>query len=68
MKGNYVGDKNPMFGKTQSDDFKENQRIKFLISNPGKNKTEETKRKMSESELPTHAIGDGMGFVSHHSH
>lgn len=49
MKGRFVGKKNPRFGKHQSEQFKEARRqYMFTENNPGKNKTEETKRRISE--------------------
>lgn len=51
MKGRFTGKDNPMYGKKQSDELKEAHRQYFLSeNNPGKNKTEETKRKISESK------------------
>jgi len=40
-----------MFGKKQSDEVKENKRKYFLTeNNPGKNKTEKTKLKISDAK------------------
>jgi hypothetical protein len=50
MKGKYVGKLNPMYGKTRSDEFKEYRKKYFTENNPGKNKSENTKRKISESK------------------
>jgi hypothetical protein len=38
------------YGQNQRDETREIKRKKWLINNPGKNKTEETKRKISESK------------------
>lgn len=47
----FSGKNNPMFGKKQSDKHNENKRKYFLSeNNPGKNKTEETKLKISKSK------------------
>ncbi|MDA3779743.1 MAG: NUMOD3 domain-containing DNA-binding protein [Bacteroidales bacterium] len=46
----FTGEKNPMFGKSQSDEFKKTKREYMLNNNPGKNKTEETKKKISDSK------------------
>lgn len=43
MKGN-------IFGKYQTKETRERKRNKFLENNPGKNKSEETKKKISESK------------------
>lgn len=55
MKGRYIGENNPMFGKTHSIEFKEKQRERFLKNNPGKNKTKETidKIKRNRSGIPS---------------
>ncbi len=51
MKGKMVGKKNPMYGKKMSDEFRKARREYFLSDkNPGKNKSEETKRKISNSK------------------
>jgi hypothetical protein len=47
MKGRFTGELNPMFGKKQSEEFKEQKRKMFLENNPGKNKSEETRKKIS---------------------
>ncbi len=51
MRGRFTGEKNPMYGVKQSDEFKESKR-QYMLSdqNPGKNPTEEAKRKISESK------------------
>jgi len=49
MKGRFVGDKNPMYGKHRSEEFKQQKRLYFLSDrNPGKNKTPETIKKLSD--------------------
>jgi len=55
----FSGENNPMFGKKRSDDFKENRRKCFIENNPGKNKSEETKRKISDSKkgIPSKSKG-----------
>lgn len=48
MKGRFIGEKSPMYGKHQSEKFKEQKRIYFLSDkNPGKNKSKETCLKIS---------------------
>ncbi len=46
----FIGANNPMFGKVQTEEFKESKRNYFLKNNPGKNKTQETKDKISKSK------------------
>lgn len=46
-KGIFLGDKNPMFGKTVSDETRE----KIRISNTGKKHTDKTKEKIRNSKL-----------------
>ena len=43
-----LGENNPMFGKSRTNEFKEARRDYFLKNNPGKNKTEVTKRNISK--------------------
>lgn len=51
MKGRFSGENHPMYGRKMSDQFKEDRRQYMLSdSNPGKHKTEETKRKISASQ------------------
>lgn len=50
MKGRYVGELNPMFGKKHTEQFKEDRRKYLIENNPGKNKSEETKIKISDSK------------------
>lgn len=53
MRGRYIGELNPMYGKKHTDEFKEDRRSYLIENNPGRNKTEETKRKISESKKGT---------------
>jgi len=46
----FSGEKNPMFGKKRTNEFKEARREYFNCNNPGKNKTDETREKISESK------------------
>lgn len=50
MKGKLSGKNNPMYGKHHSDEFKQKRREYFILHNPGKNKTEETKKRISASK------------------
>lgn len=59
MKGRYVGELNPMFGKKHTEQFKEERRKYLIENNPGKNKSEETKRKISESKKGSPAWNKG---------
>lgn len=46
----FLGTKNPMYGKKHTEEFKNSRRYYFLKNNPGKNKTQETKDKISMSK------------------
>jgi len=45
-----LGKNNPMFGKSHTDEFKQARREYFLKNNPGKNKTEITKKNISNAK------------------
>lgn len=49
MKGKYIGENNPMYGKTCSEIERERKRQAFLTKNPGKNKSEATKKLISDN-------------------
>jgi hypothetical protein len=52
LKGRFIGELNSMYGKHQSEEFKQKKREYFLSDkNPGKNKSEETKKKISKSKM-----------------
>jgi hypothetical protein len=46
-----LGEKNPMYGKSHTNEFKQERREYLLKNNPGKNKTEITKKNISESKI-----------------
>lgn len=50
MKGRFTGKNNPMYGKKMTEELKQKKREYFLTNNPGKNKSPETIRKISESK------------------
>lgn len=49
----FSGEKNPMYGKKHTEEFKEDRRKHMLENNPGKNKSEETKKRISEAKKGT---------------
>jgi hypothetical protein len=46
----FLGEKNPMFGKSHSEEFKIKKREYMLKKNPGKNKSEITKKRISDAK------------------
>jgi hypothetical protein len=48
------------FGQYQTNKTREIKRNKFLINNPGKNKTEETRKKISESKKGIPSLTKGV--------
>ena len=52
MKGRFTGKDNPMYGRHHSEEFKQKRREYFLTDkNPGKNKSEETIKKISQAKM-----------------
>lgn len=51
LKGRFTGEKSSMYGRTHSDEFKADRR-QYMLSenNPGKHKTDETRRRISASK------------------
>lgn len=60
MKGRYIGELNPMFGKKHTELFKEDRRKYFIENNPGKNPTDETRKKMSENRKGIPSLSKGI--------
>ena len=62
QKGLQIGEKNGMYGKKQSEEFKKNMSLRMNIDNPmkGKTHTEEARNKISASKIGKPSFNCGM--------